>query len=170
MFFFCPKDIRIHNELNVQCRFICSTHDPSTNNGRIRSRTLRKISRCTNCVVIIICMLNCLKKNLFYIKVLATVRIPNFKTAKKCNASHSALIQEHSLKVVLGVILWDDVLFCSVIDINECDNPDNCLYGTCVNVPGSYLCQCPPEKVLNPTGTACIGKSQALLFIMTFDL
>lgn len=46
-------------------------------------------------------------------------------------------------------------------DINECDNPDNCLYGTCVNNQGGYICQCPMGYENNPTGTGCIGKYEA---------
>ena len=48
-------------------------------------------------------------------------------------------------------------------DINECDNPDNCLYGTCVNREGSYICQCPPNYELNPSGTGCVGKVKVLM-------
>ncbi|KAJ8304383.1 hypothetical protein KUTeg_017966 [Tegillarca granosa] len=41
-------------------------------------------------------------------------------------------------------------------DIDECENPDNCQFGTCVNRQGSYICQCPPNYELNPTGTGCV--------------
>ncbi|XP_033730651.1 fibrillin-3-like, partial [Pecten maximus] len=43
-------------------------------------------------------------------------------------------------------------------DINECTNPDNCLYGTCVNTQGGYICRCPAGYETNPTGTGCIDK------------
>ena len=45
------------------------------------------------------------------------------------------------------------------VDVDECDNPDNCQFGTCVNTRGGYVCQCPPNYELNPTGTGCIGKA-----------
>ncbi len=45
-----------------------------------------------------------------------------------------------------------------VTDIDECENSDNCLYGTCVNRIGSYNCQCPPDYDLNAAGNGCVGK------------
>lgn len=44
------------------------------------------------------------------------------------------------------------------LDINECDNPDNCIYGTCINRPGGFECLCPPGYELTPSGTGCVGK------------
>lgn len=46
--------------------------------------------------------------------------------------------------------------FCSQ-DIDECENLDSCVHGTCTNTEGSYKCTCPPDHQLNPTGNACIG-------------
>lgn len=45
-----------------------------------------------------------------------------------------------------------------VPDINECADPVNCINGLCVNTPGSYLCNCPPDFELNPTGVGCVGE------------
>lgn len=44
-------------------------------------------------------------------------------------------------------------------DVNECADPTFCINGICVNVPGSYLCQCPADFELNPTGVGCVGKT-----------
>ena len=34
----------------------------------------------------------------------------------------------------------------------------NCINGLCVNTPGSYLCNCPQDFELNPSGVGCVGK------------
>lgn len=34
----------------------------------------------------------------------------------------------------------------------------NCINGLCVNTPGSYLCNCPQDFELNPTGVGCVGE------------
>lgn len=44
------------------------------------------------------------------------------------------------------------------IDIDECADPINCVNGLCVNTPGRYECNCPPDFQLNPTGVGCVGK------------
>lgn len=44
-------------------------------------------------------------------------------------------------------------------DINECADPVNCINGLCANTPGSYLCNCPADFELNPTGVGCAGES-----------
>lgn len=46
-----------------------------------------------------------------------------------------------------------------IADINECADPVNCINGLCVNTPGSYQCNCPPDFELNPTGVGCVGES-----------
>jgi len=48
-----------------------------------------------------------------------------------------------------------DVLWCS--DINECENEDMCMYGTCINKPGGYECRCEDQYELIPSGTGCVG-------------
>lgn len=52
-------------------------------------------------------------------------------------------------------------------DINECADPVNCINGLCVNTPGSYLCNCPADFSLNPTGVGCVGE---LINQCTFSL
>lgn len=47
-------------------------------------------------------------------------------------------------------------------DINECADPVNCINGLCVNTPGSYLCNCPQDFELNPTGVGCVGEWDTL--------
>jgi len=49
-----------------------------------------------------------------------------------------------------------------VSDINECENEDTCMYGTCVNKPGGYECICDEEHDLTPSGTGCVGLSLSL--------
>lgn len=44
-------------------------------------------------------------------------------------------------------------------DVNECADPVNCISGLCVNTPGSYLCSCPQDFELNPSGAGCVGES-----------
>uniref|UniRef100_A0A8D2J7Q9 Uncharacterized protein n=1 Tax=Varanus komodoensis TaxID=61221 RepID=A0A8D2J7Q9_VARKO len=41
-------------------------------------------------------------------------------------------------------------------DIDECADPINCVNGFCVNTPGRYECNCPPDFQLNPTGVGCV--------------
>ena len=55
-------------------------------------------------------------------------------------------------------------------DINECVNPENCVYGTCVNSQGSYICQCPPNYTLNPEGTGCIGMYQRVTVVTSVSM
>jgi hypothetical protein len=45
-----------------------------------------------------------------------------------------------------------------LLDIDECADPINCVNGLCVNTPGRYECNCPPDFQLNPTGVGCVGK------------
>lgn len=50
--------------------------------------------------------------------------------------------------------------FVVFLDINECLDPTTCINGICVNIPGTYLCNCPPDFELNPTGVGCVGETQ----------
>ena len=54
-----------------------------------------------------------------------------------------------------------DVIVCA--DINECENEELCMYGTCVNQPGGYECLCDDDHQLIPTGTGCVGLYRAHL-------
>lgn len=42
-------------------------------------------------------------------------------------------------------------------DVNECESPQACLYGECINNEGNYTCKCPPNYQLVPAGNACVG-------------
>lgn len=44
-------------------------------------------------------------------------------------------------------------------DINECADPTICINGICVNIPGSYHCNCPADFELNPTRVGCVGET-----------
>lgn len=57
---------------------------------------------------------------------------------------------------------------CLVLDVNECLDPTTCISGNCVNTPGSYTCDCPPDFELNPTRVGCVGKLLNLLEKDTF--
>lgn len=43
-------------------------------------------------------------------------------------------------------------------DVNECADPVNCINGLCINTPGSYVCSCPQDFELNPSGVGCVGE------------
>lgn len=51
----------------------------------------------------------------------------------------------------------------SFSDINECADPTICINGMCVNIPGSYHCNCPADFELNPTRVGCVGETQQVL-------
>uniref|UniRef100_A0A3P9AJ59 Fibrillin 2b n=1 Tax=Esox lucius TaxID=8010 RepID=A0A3P9AJ59_ESOLU len=54
-----------------------------------------------------------------------------------------------------------------VPDINECADPVNCINGLCVNTPGSYMCNCPHDFELNPTGVGCVDTRVGNCFLDT---
>lgn len=58
-----------------------------------------------------------------------------------------------------GHLLFTDHASICSSDVNECADPTFCINGICVNNPGSYLCQCPVDFELNPTGVGCVGKT-----------
>ena len=61
------------------------------------------------------------------------------------------------------VKLWTNPIG-NCTDINECENPHSCQYGTCINTQGGYTCQCPPNYELTEAGNACVGNYD-LLFL-----
>ena len=52
------------------------------------------------------------------------------------------------------------ILFLLHPDINECtENGRLCVNGECINLDGSYRCECNPGFQLSPDGAFCLGKS-----------
>ena len=44
-------------------------------------------------------------------------------------------------------------------DVDECNGSNyDCGNGTCVNIPGSYICNCPPGYIFNLDERQCTGK------------
>lgn len=61
---------------------------------------------------------------------------------------------------------FQTLLLClSSSDVNECADPTICINGMCVNIPGSYHCNCPADFELNPTRVGCVGENQHVLMI-----
>lgn len=50
--------------------------------------------------------------------------------------------------------------FLILSDVNECADPTICINGMCVNIPGSYHCNCPADFELNPTRVGCVGETE----------
>ena len=46
----------------------------------------------------------------------------------------------------------------SVTDIDECANNHDLCAQACINIPGSYTCDCNPGYTLDPNGFSCIGE------------
>lgn len=52
----------------------------------------------------------------------------------------------------------------NVLDVDECAAIAGlCVGGICTNTVGSYRCECPPDKVLNPATGVCEGNSYSIL-------
>ncbi|MCL4121105.1 UNVERIFIED_CONTAM: hypothetical protein GTU68_033752, partial [Idotea baltica] len=50
-------------------------------------------------------------------------------------------------------------------DIDECENPDICQYGTCVNQQGTYVCECPPNYELIESGDGCVDRREGECYL-----
>lgn len=46
-------------------------------------------------------------------------------------------------------------------DINECEEPNICQFGTCTNTPGSFQCSCQPGFVLSDNKRRCYGERES---------
>jgi hypothetical protein len=66
--------------------------------------------------------------------------------------------------------LFLSVLSGNCTDINECESPQACLYGTCINTQGKFICQCPSNYELIPAGNACVGMYCLLLLELKVKL
>lgn len=71
---------------------------------------------------------------------------------------HSTELRGGAVVSVSVVIFFFNLPLPIFSDINECADPVNCINGLCVNTPGSYLCNCPQDFELNPTGVGCVGE------------
>lgn len=70
---------------------------------------------------------------------------------------------EHSYIFVVIKSFYRLLLCLSFSDVNECADPTICINGMCVNIPGSYHCNCPADFELNPTRVGCVGETQQVL-------
>ncbi|KAH0620502.1 hypothetical protein JD844_021026 [Phrynosoma platyrhinos] len=57
------------------------------------------------------------------------------------------------------VIKWKgrETHFCVLTDLNECDQPNVCHGGQCINTPGSYHCECKIGYIMDHRGQ-CKGE------------
>lgn len=58
------------------------------------------------------------------------------------------------------------------VDINECEEiSDACKGGLCLNLPGTFLCECPEGLLLSSDGQSCQGLffSRHLLWIHLYS-
>lgn len=57
------------------------------------------------------------------------------------------------------------------VDVNECElNLDSCANGRCVNLEGSYRCECERGFKLSLDGKQCLGKGQFVEFITILSM
>lgn len=84
------------------------------------------------------------------------------------------LMKGHSSTFMLKMKIWYFIvemkgsiwlLRPSLSDVNECADPTVCINGMCVNIPGSYHCNCPPDFELSPTRVGCVGETQQVLML-----
>jgi hypothetical protein len=54
-----------------------------------------------------------------------------------------------------------------VSDHDECSQTGMCANGQCINMDGSFKCQCHSGFILSPSGHSCVGK---ILFIKGIKL
>lgn len=51
-----------------------------------------------------------------------------------------------------------------ISDHDECSETGMCANGLCINMDGSFKCQCKVGFILSPTGHACVGKLKCNFF------
>lgn len=67
------------------------------------------------------------------------------------------------LLVIYSSFLQMGIFF---VDINECEEiSDACKGGLCLNLPGTFLCECPEGLLLSSDGQSCQG---LVFFYQTF--
>lgn len=63
--------------------------------------------------------------------------------------------------------MYLNVFCCVCVDVNECEVfPGVCHDGYCVNIRGSFRCQCAEGLVLDVTGRLCVGERLAHMFVL----
>ena len=81
----------------------------------------------------------------------------NLVTYDKWTAKAIKCVQVSNFKVTtftnVVTYSWSPTYF---IDIDECDSYD-CGNGTCINIPGSYICICPSGYIFNFDDLQCTG-------------
>lgn len=114
----------------------------------------------------------------------ALLHVPVFRPQQTGEIYTSAKETQHTCKDKRFHILWSIQLLLywpknwkrsfiykkctfSFSDINECADPTICINGVCVNIPGSYHCNCPPDFELNPTRVGCVGETATLNIFKT---
>ena len=57
----------------------------------------------------------------------------------------------------------------NVVDLNECEmGPSSLCQETCVNVPGSFYCECSEGHILQEDGATCTGDIYHLAYLAIF--
>ena len=65
----------------------------------------------------------------------------------------------HLMVDLVLVRLFYDIQVIHDSDVNECeDDLSLCRGGTCRNLPGEYVCECPDGLELSLDGRSCVGK------------
>jgi hypothetical protein len=57
-----------------------------------------------------------------------------------------------------------DEMGANCTDVDECNNIENCKFGTCFNELGSYRCECPKDFKLNSQKNGCIDTRRSKCF------
>lgn len=82
-------------------------------------------------------------------------------TTTSCSYVKVTLLKKKSgsQKKAIAHVFDVDVAFVSWTDIDECNSGDNLCQrnAKCINIPGSYRCECSPGFKLSPSG-ACLGE------------
>lgn len=95
-------------------------------------------------------------------KLPATVwKVPGPKWSLYVFLSCCPPLSARSDQTFMGPVINAPSLFSpSRVDIDECNSGDNLCQrnANCINIPGSYRCECSPGFKLSPNG-ACVGES-----------